>query len=882
MTEGLVADDLPTPIALTLRRCAVADSDSADYFLATSYVAEAAIKCLGVAMQSALAAKASEQAYRMAYSLLRADGLGEWEAWIRSCSTQPIAGFLPPSLNELLVWLTSYKAASAPTDLHDALAGVREVFLALEIDDSLPERRPTFRDVIAALVQIRNKTKAHGAVGPNFFATANAAYARVVTLLLRSCPLFSWRWLHLSPRDNGRNRGLLLRGATASHIRDAEVSTLVIAQPGIHFWPPTSSHPISCGALLRSDRECSSFLLPNGRASAENAEFLDYGTGRVQTLDITAFARVPAALPPSETHGLASFDIQANVFGNLPALPPNYVARAQLEAELERRLRDRNHPIITLHGRGGIGKTSVALKVAHALAAHVDTPFDCIVWFSARDVDLKATGPKDVRPSVIDLATMSRQFGDLFERDGTVESFARALQAPTGLSEKGILFICDNFETLEGTTQLHEFLDTHTHLPNKVLITSRERAFKADFPIEVVGMTRDEVTTLMQSVGRELAIEALLTPAVIASIYEYSEGHPYVIRVVLGEIAKEGRYVPASSLLPRRLDIVETVFERSFNRLSESGRRVFLTVANWRSAVSELALLVILGERGIDVEEGIDECVRLSLLEQRLFLDDQPAYVAPQLARLFGRKKLQGDADRLVIQEDLQLLQRFGVVPIGQPITVPQDTAVQRFLDWALDVSSWDESPSEAARLDGVLLSLAELWPKAWLTLARYRLRRGAQADVAYALRRAVEEMPMSKEAHLERAVFARTTGDEALFVASRLRAIEIDPEDVPLLRDVAFDVCKYINEHSVSIPKQRRSVYLTNLRSLLEAHAEALDATGLSRLAWLFLLEDNRAQAWKYASRGLLKEQDNRHCYNIIQRLRDGGFNEEDATVVT
>jgi tetratricopeptide (TPR) repeat protein len=302
---------------------------------------------------------------------------------------------------------------------------------------------------------------------------------------------------------------------------------------------------------------------------------------------------------------------------------------------------------------------------------------------------------------------------------------------------------------------------------------------------------------------------------------------------------------------------------------------VFLTVASWKSTVSELALIVVLGQRGLDVEQGIEECVRLSLLERREFLDSQPAYLAPQLARLFGKKKLEGDADRLVVQEDLQILQKFGVLPTREPITVPQEDAVQRFLDWALMVAESDSAASRET-LDGILESLSALWPIAWLTLARFRANGGSSEGASYAYRRAVEEMPASKAAHLERAAFAHNQRDEAVFIASRLRAVEIDPSDIALVRDVAWDVCKYITEHSADIPQQRRSVYVANLRDQMRVHSPRLDATGLSRLAWLYFLEGNRDDAWRYASDGLRKEQANQHCYRLIQRLREDGFDGE------
>src|SRR5437660_12123143 len=118
------------------------------------------------------------------------------------------------------------------------------------------------------------------------------------------------------------------------------------------------------------------------------------------------------------------------------------------------------------------------------------------------------------------------------------------------------------------------------------------------------------------------------------------------MRLVHREMAHEERYTPPKQLIPKRMDIVDAVFERSFNKLSDGGRNVFLTVANWKSEVPELALLIVLGQRGLDVEAGIEECKRLSMILPNAMMNHQPCYSAPQLARVFGHKKLQGDADR--------------------------------------------------------------------------------------------------------------------------------------------------------------------------------------------------------------------------------------------
>jgi len=172
-----------------------------------------------------------------------------------------------------------------------------------------------------------------------------------------------------------------------------------------------------------------------------------------------------------------------------------------LEEELRTRLLDRNHSIITLHGRGGIGKTSLALKSVHEFASEKNPRFDHIIWFSARDIELKTGGATPVRPTVTDVTSVASAYGKLFGDAESVEGFAEVLQSSRRHSETGILFIFDNFETLLDATALHQFLDAHTHQPNKVLITSRERAFKADYPIEVGGMSRDESFKLMKLVA---------------------------------------------------------------------------------------------------------------------------------------------------------------------------------------------------------------------------------------------------------------------------------------------------------------------------------------------------------------------------------------------
>jgi hypothetical protein len=862
-------DSLPTPLAKAASRLNVLGPDaSADTFLLTSYLAEAAIKLIAAALYAGLKDRSRDNAYRFAYGLVRADGLGTWERAIYESTNLPLAQLLPPEIQVLVAWLTKKRGKPEDEWLKTAKTQASSVLLELGGQEE-GAKNLTLRSLITSLVQIRNKTKAHGAVGQDFFAIANEPYLAAVTSLVDNCPAFAWKWMHLSKRKKGNIRGVLLRGTDPHYMKDSEASAYAPTLPGVYFIPDHGIRAYGCSELLLSNLECNAFLFANGGYNGQGkADFLDYATGESVKTDVSAFLNPPVSLPKSETHGLDAFEVQANIFGNLPDLPIGYIRRPKLEQELQERLLDKNHTVITLHGRGGVGKTCLALCVAHRIASEHSKHFEYIVWFSARDRDLRPSGPVNVKPAVLDLESVAKQYGTLFGVPPTVESFAQVLQSPAPHTHNGILFIFDNFESMSWLAELHKFLDTNIHLPNKVLITSRERAFKADYPIEVTGMEKKEAFQMMRVVSEELGVGAVVTDAVMHSIYSYTEGHAYVIRVIIGEIAKEHSYVPPAQLMSRRMDIVGAVFEHSFNKLSEAGRWVFLTVASWRSKISELALIVTLGQRHIDVDAGIDECRRLSLIVRHVMADGQPCYSAPQLARVFGIKKFEGDPDRLAIQEDVDTLIHFGIMPLHEEAKETQQVLIQRFVNWCCSQAE-TSSPDNIGRLDAYLESVANLWSEGWLELFQFRQKYVNNRDASeYAIRRAVEEMPFSKQAWLVRARFAEQNEDSAVCTAAFLSAVETDPSDIGLIREAAYYVCKYINDHQTEIPIARRGTYLANIRTHMQRISADLDATGLSRLAWLFLLEGDRENAKLYADAGITKESRNQYCLRILEKL--------------
>jgi hypothetical protein len=866
---------LPTHIARVVGRVNQAGSgSSAESFLLTSYVVESAIKTIGVALCAGLRHTSSAALYRLEYELVRADGLGSWEAMISKCATQSYSGYLDKGLQPLLNWLSQKRTSPQDQWARDAVDACSQILSELVALPASVPNKLNMRYLISQFVQIRNKTKAHGAAGDEFFAEANPLYIAAVRCLVEHCPLFQWQWFFLAERQSkGNVKAVSLRGPSATHVPAQRAQELRPPNPGIYFRPNDRADIMFCGDLLRTGSECRSFHIPNGGMTNNGqAEYIDYGDGSVVHFDMSRLLAPPAPLPSSATEGASTLDIYSNVFGNLPPLPRGYIERSALQEDLQARLEDTNHSIITLHGRGGIGKTSLALYMAHKLAGADIPKFDHIIWLSARDLELKPTGASEVRRAVPNLDAVCRLLADFVDIDPTLDAFAELLQDPSVADSYGILFIFDNFETLDDPRGIHRFLDTHTHIPNKVLITSRERAFKGDFPIEVGGMEFLEAKELIHDEAILLDVAHIINEQAIKEIFDYTDGHAYVMRVVVGEIARDRRWVPLKSLVPRRSDLLGAVFERSFNKLTPEGRWVFLTVANWRSVISELALLVVLGRREIDVESGIEECTRLSLITRQELLDGQYCYFAPELARLFAKKKLDGDPDRLTINEDLTELQQFGPVKINQVGSANIKRMVTEFVNRSRELAA-SAAEGKRQKIDASLVRIADIWPEAWLDVAKYRREFGlGDEKIAYALRRGVEEMPFDQSVWLARADHAASMSDDATRIASLVSAVEANPKDVDCVREVALQLCKYVDSHKHDIPQMRRGVYLASVRSHMATLAEQLDATGLSRLAWLFLLEGDTQNALRYANNGLERESTNTYCQRIVDRLHDQG----------
>ncbi|MEX0725749.1 MAG: hypothetical protein WD065_05745 [Planctomycetaceae bacterium] len=163
MKSILEVGNLPTPIALVANRVnLVGMNASSDTFLYASYLFEAFLKSFVIVLNSGIRSAATDEAYAVAYDLVRADGLGQWTLAIPELIASSTSREVPADVMTLCVWIN--KKRTKPDDgwARDAYSSTQRILelLSSEIDPDIAKKL-TVGHILSACVQIRNKTRGH-------------------------------------------------------------------------------------------------------------------------------------------------------------------------------------------------------------------------------------------------------------------------------------------------------------------------------------------------------------------------------------------------------------------------------------------------------------------------------------------------------------------------------------------------------------------------------------------------------------------------------------------------------------------------------------------------------------------------------------------------
>lgn len=810
--------------------------------------------------------------YRLLHGLVRADGLGDWVKALDEALAGPASQLLAPDLSDPRRTFT--ERVPKGTWQNDAVSNLQEVLAGVHAFSPGIGDKVALRQWFSIFAELRNKTRGHGALTPATCARLVGKLKASIELLFERNPLFGLPWAYLQRNLSGKYKVVALAG-DASKFEKLKTAAALNSDnyaDGVYIW----ANGFRQVELIHTDLDVSDYYLPNGAFRNGTYELHSLISDSRLKADAAKYMSVASDRPGSETEGASGLDVIGRVYSNIPDVAPGYVQRRGLETEIRSAILNDRHPIVTLVGRGGIGKTSLSLSILREIAE--TKRFDVIVWFSSRDIDLTMSGAKPVQPRVLTDQEIAEQYRALI--DGLIPGLSDKTKATSLMSEHlrqsplgATLFVFDNFETLRSPVDLFQWLDTNIRLPNKVVITTRFRDFKADYPIEVSGMEQPEAEELIMQTAEKLGIAHLIGRKERETLIEESDRHPYVIKIMLGEIADAGTFTKPKHIIARKDEILDALFERTYGSLTPMAGRIFLMLSGWRSLVPQLAVEAVLlrhGNEGGDAEAAIDQLIRMSLIQSVAASDGTIFLEVPLTAALFGRRKLEVSPSKPIIENDIKFLQDIG--PTAQTgLREGLQPRVEAFFKKA--ARKINDSAKEFEALRPVLEFLARGYPPAWMLLSKLEQEVSGQSGTKQAaeyVRRYLESQPNgpdAKEAWQQLFLLYRLDHDAIAACSAFLKVAE---ESDPPFHEIS-EMAKWINrdaEMKIMDSKERRAL-CRPLAMLMEERIGEASATDLSRLAWLYLHSGDDERARRVTELGLQREPDNMYCMRLAERLR-------------
>jgi AAA+ ATPase superfamily predicted ATPase len=336
------------------------------------------------------------------------------------------------------------------------------------------------------------------------------------------------------------------------------------------------------------------------------------------------------------------------IYHNLPQ--PDYgtfIGREKELAQMHRILRPYPHsqyPLVTIDGIGGIGKSTLALEVAHRYLREYDTlseeeRFEAIIWTSAKSYVLTADGIATRQQVVRTLDDIYATIAVTLEREDIIDApfEEQSKLVRYALISQPTLLIVDSLEMVDDE-RVNAFL-RELPPPTKAIITTRHRIDIA-YPVRLTGMPKEDGLVL---IAQECAKKGVtLTEAEAEKLYDRTGGVPLAIVWSVSRMGY-GYDVEAvlHSLSQPSEDLVRYVFEAAMQRIrGTDAHRLLMALSLFAADASRDALGYMAGLRDdiLSRDEGLVILERLSLVNR-----EGSRFSILPLTRVFVREEALND-----------------------------------------------------------------------------------------------------------------------------------------------------------------------------------------------------------------------------------------------
>ena len=315
------------------------------------------------------------------------------------------------------------------------------------------------------------------------------------------------------------------------------------------------------------------------------------------------------------------------VYHNLPQ--PDYGQFIGREEEFSKVLRilkpypHSQHSLVTIDGVGGIGKSTLALAVAHYFLRNQNTlpheeVFEAIIWTSAKQTVLTVAGIVQRRQVLRTLEDIFTTIAVTLEREGITRARPEEQNevVRNALTRQRTLLIVDNLETVDDEAVMEFLRDLPA--PTKAIVTTRHRIDVA-YPVRLLGMPWNDAQTLIEQECNKKGV-APLNIDDAQRLYDRTGGVPLAI---VWSVAQMGMGFTVNTVLKKLAeptnDIAKFCFDRAFEivnaKMPYTGD-ILKSLALFATDASRDALGFMANVAELDRDDALVSLEKLSLVSK--------------------------------------------------------------------------------------------------------------------------------------------------------------------------------------------------------------------------------------------------------------------------
>jgi len=274
-----------------------------------------------------------------------------------------------------------------------------------------------------------------------------------------------------------------------------------------------------------------------------------------------------------------------------------------------------NNRVVSIIGNGGVGKTSLMLKVAYdILDMKEKCPFDLIIWTTAKTTMLTANGIQEINDALRSSYEVLGSISDIVNSDKTTVK-ERIDEILEYFDVFNVLLIIDNLETiLDGT--IRDFIK-EAQLKCKIAITSRIGLGELEYRRLLTGLTDVESVQLVKQIAsiRNNNVLLKLSNTALVEIAKKLYHSPLALKWFVNSVDTG---LSPNEILNKKADLLNFCLTNVLSKLSDNARLIINTILASRKSLNDAELAYLTELKHLELRQAINELSTTTLLSKEI------------------------------------------------------------------------------------------------------------------------------------------------------------------------------------------------------------------------------------------------------------------------